>query len=134
MNTKFTVEELATWIAHIKEAAKNDTQETIFWFTPTINSPFCIVAGWSRMFDQDTSYSDIFCSSPSQPEYVMFIKVAENPDQLVLDFDFMDMPIDKSGEVDDTCVPLEWSDSPKYAAEFFLHEWERIMEEYAEQI
>lgn len=134
MNTKFTVDHLAVWIAGIKEAAKRDTESTIFWFTPTINKPFGIVAGWSKMFDMDMSYSDIFCSSPSQPEYVMFIKVVENQDQLAMDFDSLPMPLDKHGEVDDTCVPLEWSDDPTYAAQFFLCEWERIMEEHGEEI
>lgn len=132
MNT-INVKELAKWIEDIKEAAKEDTSFSIAWFKETEDKPFSIIAGWHKM-NLPEDLSSIFCASKSHPEYTMCVKVAENPDQLVLDFDFMDMPIDKSGEVDDTCVPLEWSDSPKYAAEFFLHEWERIMKEYGEEI
>jgi hypothetical protein len=134
MNTKFTVDHLAVWIADIKDEAKRDAEETIFWFTPTFNKPFGIVAGWSKMFDMNTCYADLFCCSATHPEYVMFIKVVENPDQLTFDFDSLPMPLDKNGEVDDVCIPLERSDDPLYAAQFFLGEWERIMKEHGEVI
>jgi len=80
------------------------------------------------MFKED--YSDLFCCSKSQPEYVMCVKIVKNDGPYAYtDFEAMNMPTNRFGEVDDTCIPLEWDDSPEYAAEFFLHEWERIMRE-----
>lgn len=132
MNTKFTKERLATWIACMKEQAKLDTESVIHWFGQTTGEPFSIVAGWQKMFvDQD--YSDLFCCSKSHPEYVMCVKIVANKGLYAYtDFENTDMPFDELGNVDDTCIPLEWDDSPEAAAEFFLHEWERIMEEYCE--
>ena len=133
MNTNMiTKESLAVWIAGIKECAKQDTENQVFWFVPTMSKPFSIIAGWKKMFTED--YSDIFCCSKSQHEYVMCIKIAENADLICPDFDSFNMPIDKSGEVDNTCIPLEWDDSPDSAAEFFLMEWERIMKEHGEEV
>ena len=128
MITKFTKEELAIWIAGIKECAKQDTEKQTFCFIPTINSPFSIVAGWKHM-----PLPDVFCISKSHPEYVMCVKIVVNDEQHCC-FDSFNMPTDKNGVVDDTCIPLEWDDAPEAAAEFFMHEWERIMSEYADQI
>ena len=134
MNTKFTIEQLAAWIKGIKQAAKEDATFSIAWFPMTQNLPFSIVAGWQEYFTND-DYSDVFCCSKSQPKYVMCLKVAENKGPYAyIDFDAIDMPVDKSGEVDDTCIPLEWDDSPKAAAFFFMGEWERIMKEHEEEI
>ena len=133
MTTKFTKEQLTAWIEDIKEAAKEDTSFSIAWFKDTEDKPFSIVAGWQKMFNED--YSDLFCCSKSHPEYVMCIKIAENEGPYAYtDFDAMAMPFDKLGNVDDTCVPLEWDDNPEVAAEFFLHEWERIMNEHSKEI
>lgn len=129
MTTKFTKEQLAEWIADIKEAAKDDHAFSIAWFKPTENQPFSIIAGWQDMFDKE-DYSDVFCCSKSNPKYVMCVKIAENEGPYAYtDFDAMNMPTDSFGNVDDTCVPLEWDDRPECAAEFFMHEWERIMRE-----
>ena len=132
MNTKFTIESLADWIKGLKEDAKNDLFYSIAWFGPTAGSPYSIIAGWQKMFKDD--YSDLFCCSKSQPEYVLCIKVAENNGPYAYtDFEIMNMPYDsKTGDVDDTCIPLEWDDNPECAAEFFMHEWERIMDTYGE--
>ena len=46
--------------------------------------------------------------------------------------EIMDMPIAASGEVDDTCIVLEYNDNAESLAEFFLGEWERISKEYKE--
>jgi hypothetical protein len=130
--TNNTIKNLATWIEDIKEAAKDDTSFSIAWFKDTANSPFSIIAGWQKMFKEDCS--DLFCCSKSQPEYVMCIKIAKNEGPYAYtDFDVMNMPTDSFGNVDDTCIPLEWDDSADAAAEFFMHEWERIMEEYADE-
>ena len=124
------VEHLAVWIAGIKECARRDDNSQIFWFLPTMNKPFCIIAGWEKWFE-----SEAFCCSKSQPEYVMCIKIVENDEHAAyVDFDTLYMPVDKNGEVEDTCIPLEWDDSPEAAAQFFLGEWERIMKEHGEEI
>ena len=133
MNTTFTVENLSIWIANLKELAKHDTENVLHWFAPTAGKNFSIVGGWSRMFlDQD--FSDIFCCSKSHPEYAMCVKIVANDDKYYPDFDSLNMLTDKLGNVDDTCIPLEWGDDPEYAAEFFTHEWERIMESHKEEI
>ena len=134
MNKNFTKEELAVWIAGIKEAAKRDAEEQLFWFVPTMNEKFNIVAGWCQMFDEDLS--DIFCCSATDPGYVMCIKIAINDGPYAyVDFDTMLMPLDsETEEVDNTCIPLEWDDSVDAVAEFFTHEWERIMETYEDII
>ena len=133
MNTKITVDHLAVWIENLKELAKNDTENVLHWFGQTAGEPFSIVGGWCKMFHGE-DYTDIFCCSASHPEYAMCIKIVENKDQLAIDFDSMPMPLGKHGEVDDTCIPLEWSDDPMYAAQFFLSEWERIMKEHSEAL
>ena len=129
---EITVDKLALWIESVKTIAENDTDITILWFIPTIDKPYAIVAGWQKMFDKD--YSDLFCCSKSHPEYVMCIKVAVNDGMQKFDLDSFDMPVDSSGNVDDTCIPLEWDDSAELVAEFFMHEWERIMTEHGEEI
>ena len=133
MNTKITVESLATWIESLKQFAEGDHELLISWFKDTKDKPFSIVGGWQKMFQED--YSDLFCCSKSQPEYVMCVKIAKNEGPYAYaDFDAMNMPTDSFGNVDDTCIPLEWDDSADAAAEFFLHEWERIMEEHREEL
>jgi hypothetical protein len=133
MNTKITTEKLAVWIAGIKECAKQDDKAQVWWFVPTWNKPFCIVAGWQKMFTNG-DFSDVFCCSKSRPEYAMCLKIVVNDGKLDPDFASLTMPVDKNNEVDDTCVPLEWDDNPECAAEFFMHEFERIMEEHGEEI
>lgn len=134
MITKFTKENLAAWIEDIKEAAKDDNCFSIAWFKDTEDKPFSIIAGWQRR-SALKEYADIFCISKSHPEYVMSIKIVVNDNSYAYtDFEGMRMPADIFGEVDNTCIPLEWDDSPKAAAEFFLMEWERIMKEHGEEI
>lgn len=134
MNTTFTKETLAAWIKDIKAAAKDDTSFSIAWFKPTENHSFSIIAGWQDMFDKE-DYSDFFCCSKSNPKYVMCVKIVENEGPYAYtDFEIMNMPYDRdTGDVDDTCIPLEWDDNPECAAEFFMHEWERIMAEHEEE-
>ena len=132
MEKTFTREQLIDWIEDIREAAKDDTSFCIAWFKPTENCPFAIIAGWQELDEPDGE--DSFCRSKSQPKYVMAIKIAENEGPYAYtDYEIMNMPIDsKSGEVENTEVMLEWNDPADYAAEFFMHEWERLMEEYLE--
>lgn len=130
MTTKITIESLAAWISDIIEAAKDDTSFSIAWFPGTQDKPFSIIAGWQKL----PNMPEVFCTSKSQPEYVMSIKVVENDNQVCPDFDSLLMPTDTHGEVDDTCMPLEWTDPPEVAAQFFLMEWERIMKEHKEEV
>ena len=125
---------LAEFINAVKEEAKRDTVISMIWFSETEDQPYSIIAGWQKMFVDD-KFADIFCCSKKEPEYVMCVKIAENGlRDTYTDFDAMNMPFDKFGNVDDTCVPLEWDDPAEYAAEFFLHEWERIMKEHKEDL
>ena len=130
MNTKFTKEQLTAWIEEIKEAAKDDTTFSIAWFNGTKDSPLAIVAGWAPLFSDKSEVNDLFCCSKSHPEYVMCIKIAKNEGPYVyIDYEFMNMPTDpETEEVENTEVMLEWDDPSDYAAEFFMHEWERLME------
>jgi hypothetical protein len=133
MNTKFTKEQLAVWIAGLKEFAKQDVEKPVFWFVPTMSKPFSIIAGWQKMFTTG-DFADLFCCSKSRPGYVMCLKIVETTELVSLDFDNFIIPFDKNHEVDDLCIPLELDDSPEAAAEFFLSEWERIMEEHGKEI
>jgi hypothetical protein len=132
MKINFTIEELAEWVEDLIDAAKDDHSFSIAWFKGTENSPFSIIGGWESGFSED--YSDIFCISKSEPKYAMSIKIAvNNGPYAYTDFEAMDMPTDKFGEVDDTCVPLEWDDNPEAVAAVYIHEWERIMSEHGEE-
>lgn len=134
MTNTLTKESLAAWLEEIKEAAKEDTSFSIAWFPETEDKPFSIIAGWQKYFTND-DFSEVFCISKSHPEYTMCVKVAINDGPYAYtDFEVMNMPLDKTGDVDDTCVPLEWDDDPEAAAMFFMHEWERIMKEHGEEI
>lgn len=133
MTTKFTKEQLAEWIESLKQFAEGDHELLVSWFKDTKDKPYSIVGGWQKMFKED--YSDLFCCSKAQPEYVMCVKIAENEGPYAyVDFESLNMPTDQFGNVDDTCIPLEWDDSAEAAATFFMHEWERLMEEYGKEI
>ena len=136
MTTKFTKEALTEWIDDIKEAAKDDSTFSIAWFKGTEKEPLSIIAGWAEYFTDNSGVDDIFCCSKTQPKYVMCIKIAENDGPYAYtDYDIMSMPTDpETGEVENTEVMLEWNDPSDYAAEFFMHEWERLMENYNEEI
>lgn len=122
MNTTFTKEALAMWIAGLIDAAKNDEQFDVAWFTPTENTRFSIIGGW---VDDGVSsdYADLFCMSKSNPTKVMCVDVADNEDTLITE-----------EEPETTHIVLEWDDSPEAAAEFFMHEWERLMEKAGEAV
>jgi hypothetical protein len=129
MNKTFTKEALATWIDGLMQAAREDEQFSIAWFVPTQNSPVSIIGGWLGGFAPKEA--DLFCQSKSNPTYAMCIKVCENHGPYAYtDFELMDMPLDESGEVEDNCIALEWDDDPTRVAEFYMIEWERLMENY----
>ncbi len=134
MTIKFTKEQLTEWIEDIKEAAKEDTSFSIAWFPGTKKAPRSIIAGWAERFADNSGVADIFCCSKSQPKYVMCIKIVENEGPYAYtDYELMNMPYDKeTGDVEDTEVMFEWDDPVDYAAEFFMHEWERLMDAYIE--
>ena len=133
MNTKFTKESLAAWIADIIEAAKDDTSFSIAWFPGTENQPYSIIAGWADRFSDNSEVEDMFCVSESNPKYAMCIKIAINEGPYAYtDYEIMNMPFEGDGEVDDNEIMLEWEDDPDGLADFFIHEWERIMDTYGE--
>lgn len=130
MTTKFTKEQLAAWIEDIKEAAKEDTVFSIACFPGTEKESLSIVAGWVPLFSDKSEVSNLFCCSKSHPEYVMCIKIAENDGPFAyIDYEPMNMPVNpETNEVENTEIMLEWDDPADYAAEFIMHEWERLME------
>lgn len=129
MTTKFTKEQLAEWLEDIKEAAKDDDSFSIAWFKGTENEPLSIIAGWQECFADNSGVDDLFCCSKSHPKYVMCVKIAKNEGPYAyVDYEFMCMPTEpNSEEVENTEVMLEWDDPADYVAEFFVHEWERLM-------
>ena len=114
MNTTFTNEELTIWIAGMIDAAKNDEQFDVAWFAPTENTRFSIIGGWVDGYD--SNYADLFCMSKSCPTKAMCIDIVDNEDTMFTE-----------EEVEATHIVLEWNDNPACAAEFFMHEWERLM-------
>lgn len=133
MNTTFTNDALAAWVAGLIEAAKNDEQFGVDLFTPTEYSPVSIVGGWENGFDANTA--DLFCQSKTKPTYAMCIKIVANEGYPAhCNFETLRMPVDKNGDVEDTCIALEWEDIPIRVAEFYRHEWERLMEAAGEEV
>lgn len=129
MNNTFTKEALAGYVYNLKEAAKNDEPSSVFWFTPTKESPFSIVGGWMDGFSPREA--DLFCQSTSEPTYAMCIKIIVNEGPYAdCDFETLNMPISEDGEVDDNCIALEWDDDPSRVAEFYMIEWEQLMQKY----
>lgn len=133
MNTNSTMDKkikaLTDWIDDLKMAAENDESFDIAWFKDTENEPLSIIGGWLEGFSED--YSDLLYISKTNPKYAMCIKIANNEGPyLYTDFEMMNMPIDKNGEVDDNCIALERTDSSEELAKFYLMEWERLMKEY----
>ena len=129
MNNTFTREELAAWIRDLINAAENDECFDVDWFEPTKNSKFSIVGGWEDGYDP--ADADLFCLSESNPTYAMSVKIcANNGPYTYCDFETLDMPVDANGDPDDTSIALEWEDNPENAAEFFMIEWERLMDTY----
>lgn len=128
MNNK-VLRNLAEWIESLKEDARKDNCYSIAWFGDTKNEPFSIIAGWMEGFYED--YSDFVCVSKADPAYALCIKIAvNNGPYAYTDFEIMNMPIDKNGEVDDTCIVLEYDDDAESLAQFMLGELERITKEY----
>lgn len=137
MNTKITnynetIKNLAEWIEGLKEAAKEDQNISISWFRGTEFYPFSIVGGWVKGIAE--TYSDLFYMSKSEPGYAMCVKIAVNDGPYAYtDFEAMNMPLDKNGEVEDTCVALEQDDDSESLATWLLTEWERITKEHEEE-
>lgn len=128
---KDMLKKLAEWIESLKEDAKKDEQFSIAWFGDTKNEPFSIIGGWMEGFSED--YSNLLCISKSEPKYAMCVKIAVNEGPYAYtDFEIMNMPINKEGDVDDTCIALEYDDDAETLAQFLLTEWERITKEYGE--
>lgn len=128
MNNKFTSESLVQWIEDLKEAAQKDEAFSISWFEGTQDAPFSIIGGWMEGFE---NYSGLLCVSKAEPKYAMCVKIAVNEGPYAYtDFEVMNMPVDSSGEVDDTCIALECDDDTESLAQFLEMEWERIMREY----
>ena len=129
MNKTFTKDQLTVWVADLITAAKNDEQFLVDWFKPTKDSPISIVGGWENGFSPREA--DLFCQSKSNPTYAMCIKIiVNNGPYAYCDFEILDMPTDDRGEVDDTCIALEWDDDPEKVAEFYMTEWEHLMDAY----
>ena len=131
MNNKVTVESLAKWIEDLKEAARDDHAFSIAWYKETENAPFSIIGGWLSGFSAD--YADLLCMSKSNPEYAMCVKIAVNEGPYAYtDFEIMNMPVNEEGEVDDTCISLEYDDDAESLAQFLIMELERITKEYGD--
>jgi hypothetical protein len=128
---KINTNKLADWIRDLIEAAKDDQSFCIAWYPETENESFSIIGGWLEGFSED--YSDVLCISKSNPKYAMCIKIAVNEGPYAYtDFEIMDMPVDKDGEVDNTCIALDYDEDVIGMAQFFAGEWERIMDEHQE--
>ena len=132
MNKTFTKEALAMWIASLMVSAEDDDQFLVDWFKPTQHSQFSIVGGWQDGFAPKEA--DLFCHSKSNPTYAMCIKIIVNEGPYAYcDFECLDMPMSEDGEVDDNCIALEWKDDPMKVAEFYMIEWEQLMDTLKEE-
>lgn len=131
MNTENMIKEVTAWLEKLREAAFKDEAIEISWFNGTRDEPFAIVGGWSDGCSE--GYENLLCTSKADPCYVMCVKIAVNKlsyEYVVVDFDSINMPVSKAGDVDDTCVALEREDDLEELATWLVGEWERIMKEY----
>lgn len=120
MNKTFTKEALAAWVNVLKEMAKADEQFDKCWFTPTKDSKFGIIAKWEDGYDP--GFADLFCQSRSNPTKALCVEVIEQTTKRFLTA--------VETEVEHACVVLEWEDDPDQVAEFFMIEWEQLMDAY----
>jgi hypothetical protein len=61
----------------------------------------------------------------------MCVKIAVNEGPYAYtDFEIMNMPVNEEGDVDDTCIALEYDDDVESLAAFLHTELERINKEY----
>lgn len=129
MNKEVFIKRLAEWLEGLKESARKDEQFSIAWFGDTKNESFSIIGGWMEGFSED--YSDLLCISKSEPKYAMCVKIAVNEGPYAYtDFEIMNMPVNEEGDVDDTCIALEYDDDTESLAVFLHTELERINKEY----
>lgn len=127
--TQKMIKELTNWIEELKELARQDDNILISWFPETRDKPFAIIGGWMEGFTEE--YADVFCVSKTNPKYAMCVKIAVNEGPYAYtDFEIMNMPTYGEGEVDDTCIALEYDDDSKSLAMFLATEWERITKTY----
>lgn len=127
MNTK----KLAEWIESLKKAAKEDNDSVIFWFDDTKESKLSIIGGWMEGFSE--SWDELLCVSKKNPKYAMCIKIAVNEGPYsYTDFELMNCPENSEGEIEDTCIALEYEDDAEELAGFFDMEFERLMKELEE--
>jgi hypothetical protein len=129
MNTKINVARLADWVQDLINLAKEDESFSISWFKDTEDSPIAIVGGWLSGYD--STDSDLFCMSKSNPGYAMNIKIAvNNGPYAYVDYEMINMPVEPNESVDDTQLTLEWNDNPEAIASFFVQEYDRIYNNY----
>jgi hypothetical protein len=123
---------LAEWLRDLIEAAKDDESFCIAWYKETENEPFSIIGGWMDGFSED--YNNVLCISKSNPTYAMCVKVAvNNGPYAYTDFEIMDMPVNSTtGDVDDTCIALDYDEDVNGLALWLATEWERVTKEYGE--
>ena len=120
---------LAEWLSDLIEAAKDDESFCIAWFKETENAPFSIIGGWMEGFSDQ--YDDVLCISKSNPTYATCVKIVINEGPYAYtDFEIMNMPVNPEGDVDDTCIALDYDEDVEGLAQFLWCEWERIMNEY----
>ena len=132
MNTKLNITKLADWIRDLVEAGKDDQSFSIAWYKETEKAPFSIIGGWMEGFSED--YSDVLCISKSNPKYAMCIKIAVNEGPYAYtDFELMNQPVNAEGDVDDTCIALDYDEDADTLAQFYAGEWERIMKQYGKE-
>jgi hypothetical protein len=128
---KINIEKLADWLRVLIESAKKDEQFSIAWFKETENDPFSIIGGWMEGFSED--YGDVLCISKGDPSYAMCVKIAVNEGPYAYtDFEIMNMPVNSEGDVDDTCIALDYDEDVISLAQFLAGEWERITKEYGD--
>lgn len=124
------ITELTEWLNNMVKAAKNDENFSVAWFEGTKHEDFSIVAGWLEGFDD---YSTLLYTSKSEPKYALCVKIVVNEGPYAyVDFDSLNMPVDSSGNVDDTCISIEQEDDLNALAQFLYSEWERITDEHEE--
>ena len=121
---------LTDWIQKLMDEADTtkDTKNKWYNYNSEFEAvefmPYFIVAGWSAEYPE--GLSDLFFMKDGK---ALGLKVVPN---LTYEhaFDTLNMPVDKSGEVEDISVMIERDDDAAALADFFLAELERLIKEY----
>jgi hypothetical protein len=120
---------LTTWLDGVRAAAERNENTAYSIFRGSVGKePLAIACGWASGFSND--YADLLYVNKTNAYKAMCIKIIINDGTYgYTDFDTLNMPVDRFGNLEDTCVALEKEDDSEAVALFYLTELERLLKD-----